>query len=147
MTNPSMGGKDCIFCKIVGGKEKGWPIFSDGAVTAFLDAFPVTEGHVIVASNNHVEDVFALSDDDFIHMVKVARKIAKAMKKSLNVDFVNMITAQSVIKHAFIHVVPRYDFDLMGVVPDMENKRALPKAEMDALQKKLKGGLGAGEKV
>jgi diadenosine tetraphosphate (Ap4A) HIT family hydrolase len=51
-----------------------------------------------------------------------------------------------VIKHAFIHVVPRHDYDLMGVVPDMENKRALPKSEMNALQKKLRGGLDAGKK-
>jgi histidine triad (HIT) family protein len=142
-----MGGKDCIFCKIIGGKEKSWVIYEDDATVAFLDAFPVTEGHVIVAFRKHVEDVFALNDEEFINMVRVARKVAKAMKKVLKVDFVNMITAQSVIKHAFIHVVPRYDYDLMGVVPDMENKRAMSKKEMDELQKKLKGGLGAGKKA
>ena len=142
-----MGGKDCIFCKIIEGQEKGWTIYEDKSVVAFLDAFPVTEGHVIVAFNKHVDDVFALSDEDFIGMVKAARKISKAMKKVLKTDFVNMITAQSVIKHAFIHVIPRYDYDLMGVVPDMENKRALPKRDMDALQKKLRGVLGAGKKA
>ncbi len=142
-----MGGKDCIFCKIISGSEKSWKIYEDDTTLAFLDAFPVTEGHVIVAFKKHVKDVFELSDGEFIHMVKVARKVAEAMRKELKADFVNIITAQSVIKHAFIHVVPRYDYDLMGVVPDMENKRALPKAEMDALQKKLRGGSGAGKKA
>ena len=142
-----MGGKGCIFCKIVSGQEKGWPVYEDEAVFAFLDAFPVTEGHVIVAFKKHVEDVFALSDNEFVHMVKVARKISLAMKKNINADFVNLITAQSMIKHAFIHVVPRYEHDLMGVVPDMENKRALDKETMNTLQKKLRGGLGADKKV
>ena len=90
--------------------------------------------------------VFKLSDEDFLHMVKIARKIAKDMKGKLKADFVNIITAQSVIKHAFIHVVPRYDYDLMGIVPDMENKRSLNKEDMDAIQQKMGGEKDAGGK-
>lgn len=129
----------CIFCKIIKGEEAGWKIFEDDLIYAFLDAFPVTEGHVIVAYKKHVEDVFKLSDDDFLHMVRIARKIAKDMKTHLKADFVNIITAQSVIKHAFIHVVPRYDYDLMGIVPDMENKRQMSKDEMKLTHSKLRG--------
>ena len=79
-------------------------------------------------------------------MVRVARKIAQEMKSHLKADFVNIITAQSVIKHAFIHVVPRYDYDLMGIVPDMENKRQMGKDEMKLAHKKLGGGQDAGGK-
>ena len=136
----------CIFCKIISGDESGWTIYQDDKVHAFLDAFPVTEGHVIVAYKDHVEDVFKLSDEDFLHMVKVARKIAKQMKSKLKADFVNIITAQSVIKHAFIHVVPRYDYDLMGIVPDMENKRSLTKEDMESIHKKMGVGKDAGGK-
>ena len=136
----------CIFCKIIKGEEEGWKVFEDDQVYAFLHAFPATEGHVIVAYKKHVEDVFNLSDDDFLHMVRVARKIAQEMKSHLKADFVNIITAQSVIKHAFIHVVPRYDYDLMGIVPDMENKRQMGKDEMKLAHKKLGGGQDAGGK-
>lgn len=136
----------CIFCKLIKGEEAGWKIHEDEKVFAFLDAFPVTEGHVIVAFREHVEDVFKLSDEDFLHMVKIARDIARRMKTKLKANFVNIITAQSVIKHAFIHVVPRFDYDLMGIVPDMENKRQMSKEEMKLLQKKLGGGQGVGGK-
>lgn len=141
-----MGGKDdCVFCKIIQGKEDSWAVHKDGEVFAFLDAFPVTEGHVIVAWKEHVSDVFELSDEQFLHMAGVARRIALAMKKELDADFVNIITAESVIGHAFVHVVPRYDYDLMGIVPDMENKRQMEDERMDELQEKLVGGLGAGK--
>jgi histidine triad (HIT) family protein len=143
-----MGRKgDCIFCRIIRGEEKGWDVYEDDRVFAFLDAFPVAEGHVIVAWKKHVADVFALEDEEFMHLFRVARDIAKAMKKNMKASFVNIITAESVIGHAFVHVVPRQDYDLMGVVPDMENKRQLDRETMDAVQKKLAGGMGAGKKV
>ena len=137
---------DCIFCKIISGEEKGWQVHRGRGVTAFLDAFPVTEGHVIVATDRHVRDVFDLKEEEFLEIMRVAREMGLRMKKKLGADFVNIIVAESIIKHAFVHVVPRYEHDLMGVVPDMDNKRALPKEEMDELRKKLGGGKGAGQK-
>ena len=139
--------KKCIFCKIMRGEEKAWKIYEDNFCTAFLDAFPVTEGHVVVATNQHVADVFELSEKDFLHLFKVARTVSLAMKQKLGAEFTNIITAPGVIQHAFVHVVPRYDYDLMGPVPDMENKRGLSEHEMEGLSKKLKGGLHAKSKT
>lgn len=139
--------KQSIFAKIISGEVKGWKVFEDDKACAFLDAFPVTEGHVIVAYKGDAKDIFELNDKDFLHLAKVARKVAHAMKKELKADFVNILTAESLIKHAFIHVIPRYGYDLMGVVPDMENKRQIEKETMDELSKKLKGGMNAGRKV
>jgi len=139
-------GAECIFCRIVEGKEKCWKIYEDEICVAFLDAFPVTEGHTIVATKKHYPDIFETEDDVFTHIFKVTRKIAMAMKKSLGAEFVNVIIAPGVIKHAFVHVVPRYDYDLMGPIPDMENKRSLSEEEMEIIARKLRGGLGAGKK-
>ncbi|MBR9689741.1 MAG: HIT family protein [Candidatus Altiarchaeota archaeon] len=140
-------GEKSIFSKIISGEVKGWKVFEDEKACAFLDAFPVTEGHVIVAFKGEDSDIFDISDTDFIHLAMVSRKIAQTMKKKLNADFVNIITAQSMIKHAFIHVVPRYDHDLMGIVPDMENKRQIAKEEMTKLQGKIRGGLDVNKKA
>jgi len=137
---------ECIFCKIIKGKEKAWKVYEDEKVVAFLDAFPVNEGHVLVVTREHFRDIFDLDEDLFLHMFKIARKLSRAMKKALNAEFVNIITAPGVIKHAFLHVVPRYDYDLMGAIPDMENKRALTDEEMEIIAKKLRGALNAGRK-
>ncbi|MBR9681285.1 MAG: HIT family protein [Candidatus Altiarchaeota archaeon] len=129
--------KGCIFCKIVEGKEKAWKVYEDDACIAFLDAFPVTEGHALIITKHHITDVFDLEEKEFMHLFEVARKLALKMKVKFGAEFANIITAPGVIKHAFIHVVPRYDYDLMGPVPDMENKRKIDNDEMGALVKKL----------
>jgi len=141
--------KKCIFCQIVKGETKAWKIYEDDLCVAFLDVFPVTEGHVIIATREHVEDVFSLKEEKtYMHLMKVARKVALAMKQHLGAEFVNIMTASGVIKHAFIHVVPRYDYDLMEAVPDMENKRAVDEDTMADLAKKLKlSGTKGGKKV
>ena len=139
--------EDSIFSKIISGEVKGWKIYEDNRSCAFLDAFPVTEGHVIVAFKGKEQDIFELKDAEFLHLAKVAREVATSMKKQLNANFVNILTAQSMIKHAFIHVIPRFDHDLMGIVPDMENKRQIEKGTMDELKKKLEGGINVSKKV
>lgn len=139
--------KGCVFCRIVKGEEKSWKIYEDDKCVAFLDAFPVTEGHTLIVTKQHYEDIFDLNEELFLHLFKIGRKIAEAMKKGLGADFVNIIIAPGVIKHAFIHIVPRYDYDLMGAVPDMENKRSLAEEEMEIIARKLKGALNAGKKA
>ncbi len=139
--------RNCIFCKIIKGEEKGWILYRDNKVTAFLDAYPVTEGHVIVAFNKHIDNLLKLTDEDFLHMMKISRMISKKMKEKLDSHFVNLITAESVINHAFVHVIPRTDYDLMGIVPDMENKRSMSKEIMNSLQKKLGDGKNVKRKV
>ena len=135
--NTSMA-KGCIFCKIVNGDEKAWKIYEDEFCLAFLDVFPVTEGHVLIITKEHVVDVFDLGEKAFMDLFKVSRKISMVMKKGLDAEFVNIITAPGVIKHAFIHIVPRYSHDLMGPVPDMENKRKMDDDNMKKLSDKLR---------
>lgn len=101
----------------------------------------MTEGHALVITKNHKADVFELDEAESMHIFKIARKISITMKKALGAEFANIIVAPGMIKHAFIHVVPRYDHDLMGAVPDMENKRKMDKEDMDAIVKKIGGAL------
>ncbi len=136
-----MAKQACIFCNIIEGKEKAWKIYEDEQVLVILDAFPVTEGHMLILPKKHVEDLLDLSDEEIAHIFKVAKKVAKAAKKALNAEFVNIITAPSMIKHAHVHVIPRYDYDLMGLVPDMDNKKKLSDEEMEIIQRKIKGAL------
>ncbi len=131
----------CIFCRIVSGEEKAWKIYEDNDVVAVLDIFPVTEGHTLVILKEHVEDFFTLSEEKAAKLWNAAFKIAKAMKKALDAKTVNIILAEGIIRHAFLHVIPRYDYDLMPPVPDMENKRQLPKEEMKEIAKKLREAL------
>ena len=138
----------CVFCDIVAGKEKAWRVYEDEKCLAILDAFPVNEGHILVLPKKHVQDIFELDEDLFLHLCRIARKLGRAMLKPLGANFANIVTASSLIKHAFIHVIPRYDYDLMGLLPDMENKRKLSDEEMEIIYRKIRGVLdGSGKKT
>lgn len=128
----------CVFCDIASGKENAWEIYSDEKCTVVLDAFPVTEGHMLLLPKSHNEDIFGVSDEDLCHFFRVARDMAKKAKAKLDCDGINITTAPAAIPHFHIHIIPRYDFDLMGPLADLDNKRELPKDTMDEVQGRLK---------
>ncbi|MBR9679757.1 MAG: HIT family protein [Candidatus Altiarchaeota archaeon] len=133
--------ESCIFCEIIAGKEKAWKLFEDDKCIVILDAFPINEGHVIIMPKQHVKDIFEIDEPTFLHICKIARWIASETKTVLKAEYVNMVTASSIIPHAFMHIIPRYDYDLMGLLPDMENKRKMSNEEMETTYKKIRGAL------
>ena len=49
---------DCIFCRIVRGEMPCFKVCEDDRTLTFLDIFPVTEGHTLVITKEHVSDIF-----------------------------------------------------------------------------------------
>ena len=45
--------EDCLFCKIISGKIPSNKVYEDDAVFAFLDIYPASEGHTLVAPKKH----------------------------------------------------------------------------------------------
>ena len=59
-------------------------------------------------------------DDTAAHIFKVAVKIANAMKKSLNIDGLNIVqnngeAAGQTVFHFHMHLIPRYEGDQVGL--------------------------------
>lgn len=127
----------CIFCRIAGGGTKSFKIYEDAATVAILDAFPVTEGHLLVIPKAHVKTAFDIGDSEFSSLFLTARKLAALLKKALAADSFNIATAPSTIDHFHIHVVPRYDYDLMGPLADLDNKRELSPEKMKEIHGKI----------
>jgi len=43
----------CVFCEIINGKIKARKIYETEYSIAFLDAFPLKEGHTLIISKRH----------------------------------------------------------------------------------------------
>jgi histidine triad (HIT) family protein len=127
----------CIFCKIASGQSKSYKVYEDASFVGILDAFPVTEGHLLLVPKKHFKTFFDLPDADLSGAFSVARKLAGVMKKALGADGFNIATAPSAIDHFHIHVIPRYDYDLMGPLADLDNKREMAPEKMAAIHKKI----------
>ncbi|PIN92537.1 diadenosine tetraphosphate hydrolase, partial [Candidatus Pacearchaeota archaeon CG10_big_fil_rev_8_21_14_0_10_31_59] len=75
---------DCIFCKIVSGKIPCYKIYEDKETLAFLDAFPQMKGQVLLIPKQHISPyMFNIDDKIYCSLLLTAKKIAKAIDKSL----------------------------------------------------------------
>jgi histidine triad (HIT) family protein len=137
----------CIFCNIVEGKEKSNVVYEDNSSVVIMDAFPVTEGHLLILPKKHKKDVLEMDEKETAEIFNLARKAGKILVNALEADSVNIASAPSVVQHFHLHVIPRYVYDMMGPLADLDNKRELPKEVTERLFKKLKEGFDAIQKV
>jgi histidine triad (HIT) family protein len=107
---------DCLFCKIANAEIPSEVIYEDDYVTAFLDAHPLTEGHTLVVSKKHAENILDLADESVCPVFSAVKKVTGMLQKSLNPRGFTIginhgkISGQS-IDHLHIHVIPRFDND------------------------------------
>src|SRR3989344_5083731 len=103
---------NCIFCKIVKGEIPSNKIYEDESVLAFLDIAPINRGHALVIPKKHFENIYDVPDEVLTDVIKVSKKIAKAVKKAVGADGVNVSmnnepAAGQVVFHLYIHIIPR----------------------------------------
>lgn len=103
---------ECIFCKIVAGDIPCFKLYEDERTLAFMDINPGNEGHALVITKEHWEDIYAVPADLFAATAKTLQKVAKAVNKTLSPDGINLVqangkgAAQSIF-HFHMHVLPR----------------------------------------
>lgn len=119
--------ENCLFCKIVKGEIDSEKIYENENVLAFLDAFPSTEGHTIIISKKHYENIFDASKDILKETIEVAQKISFLLKEKLGAEGINLFNnnnkvAQQEIFHYHLHVIPRYSGDEFEIVGKNKTK-------------------------
>ena len=105
-----------IFSKIIAGEIPCYKVYEDERVLAFLDINPIQPGHTLVVPKNPSEDGLSADPEDLAHMIKVAQKIAQALKTVTQCDGVNFgmnngAAAGQIIFHTHLHVIPRFEDD------------------------------------
>lgn len=112
---------DCIFCKLSNGAIPVESLYEDEIVKVIFDAGPASRGHVLVIPKAHVADIYELDDELAGHVFKVAVKVARALKKSLDLEGLNVVQnngeiAGQTVFHFHMHLIPRYKGDTVNVV-------------------------------
>jgi len=130
--------KDCIFCKIINGEEKGYFVFQDKDVVAFLDIFGSTEGHLMVVPKRHGLSVLDFSQEELGKVMEGVKKAANKLKKAYNCDSITIginHLEKKGVPHLHIHLIPRYENDGGGIVQSVVNKPM--KEKLEDIAKKL----------
>jgi histidine triad (HIT) family protein len=95
-----------IFSKIIGGEIPSYKIAENEKFFAFLDIFPLREGHVLVVPKIETDKFFDLPDDYLSELLLFARPIAKAIERSFNCDRCGIEVIGLEVPHAHLHLIP-----------------------------------------
>jgi histidine triad (HIT) family protein len=95
-----------IFTKIVNGEIPCYKVAEDENFLAFLDINPLAEGHTLVIPKKEVDYIFDIEDELFAGLQLFAKKIAKAIDKSVKCNKVGVAVIGLEVPHAHIHLVP-----------------------------------------
>ena len=117
-----MSRADCIFCAIVAGRAPAARIAESEHALAFMDLFPVSDGHCLVIPKAHYENLFESDTATLPEVHLLARRVARAMKASLAPDGLmitqlNGAAAGQTVFHYHAHLIPRMagsEFKLHG---------------------------------
>ena len=95
-----------IFSKIIRGDIPSYKIAEDDNFFAFLDIFPLREGHVLVVPKTEVDNLFDLPQDYLSQLLVFAQPIAKAIEKAYPCNRCGISVIGLEVPHAHVHLVP-----------------------------------------
>lgn len=117
--------KDCIFCAIAAREAAASLVYEDALCLAFMDLFPMRPGHVLVVNKRHAQYVHQLTDEERAHLLQIGNRIGRALRRSslqpaaLHFNINDGKAAQQTVPHVHLHVLPRYQGDLLAFVGSM----------------------------
>jgi histidine triad (HIT) family protein len=123
-----------IFTRIINGEIPCYKVAEDDYFLAFLDINPLTKGHTLVVPKKEVDYIFDLEDSTLSSMVLFAKKVAKAIDKSVKCNRVGIAVIGLEVPHAHIHLVPITN---MGDLNFANPKLSLPKEEFITIAKTI----------
>src|SRR5438270_8716293 len=111
-----------VFAKILRGEIPAAKVYEDERTLAFMDVMPQADGHTLVVPKEQAEDLLTLSPDGAAALIVTTQKIAKAVKKGLNVPGImvaqlNGAPAGQSVFHVHFHIIPRSDGADFGIHP------------------------------
>jgi diadenosine tetraphosphate (Ap4A) HIT family hydrolase len=103
---------DCIFCRL------DRPPFAETKLSlAFMDGFPVSNGHTLIIPKRHVVSLWEMGDDEYADAFDLVRRVKDILQEKFQPQGFNVgvncgeAAGQSVF-HAHIHIIPRYNGDV-----------------------------------
>jgi histidine triad (HIT) family protein len=95
-----------IFEKVVAGEIPSYKVAETEDFLAFLDVFPLKEGHTLVIPKKPVDYIFDLEDDTLAELNVFAKRVAKALESVVPCKRIGIAVIGLEVPHTHIHLVP-----------------------------------------
>ena len=135
------GPKDgeCIFCAALaaGDDAASYVVHRGPRCFVMLNAYPYTNGHVMISPNEHVAKLEELDDETLLELMTLTRQSLAAIREAYGPEGFNIgvnqgkVAGGSVEDHFHQHVVPRWGGDT-NFMPVLGNARVLPQSLEDS---------------
>ena len=123
-----------IFLKIISGEIPSYKIAENELFFAFLDVFPLRQGHVLVVPKAEVDKLFDLPASTLSQMLVFAQPIAKAIEKAFPCNRVGITVIGLEVPHAHLHLVP---IDSANDLNFTQPKLKVTEEELKAAQERI----------
>lgn len=127
---------NCIFCKIAGHEISAKIVYEDEDFMAFLDINPVNPGHTLVIPKKHYRWVWDVPNIDRYYLA--VQKVALALKKVFETDWIVSAVFGEEIDHAHIWLVPRFANDGHGGALDPSNRKKITEKKLNEIAEKIR---------
>ena len=106
----------CIFCKIINKSIPNAIIYEDEKFLAFLDRYPINYGHALLIPKDHFDTILEMPLNLVGEMYSLVPQIAKSIISTIdgngfNVSQNNGRSANQIIPHVHVHIVPRFSLE------------------------------------
>ena len=95
-----------LFEKIIAREIPAEIVFEDDSHIAFLDIKPIKPGHLLVVPKKVIGDILEMEDQDYIELMRVAKKIAIKLKQATEAKRIGFLIEGFAIDHVHVHLVP-----------------------------------------
>ena len=110
---------DCLFCSIAADNddEKNWIVHRGDHCYVVINAYPYSNGHVMVVCNRHVENFTALEPEESREVMDLIARCEAAIVNAYQPEGINVganlgrSAGAGIVGHLHVHLVPRWHGD------------------------------------
>jgi histidine triad (HIT) family protein len=100
-----------IFTRIIRGEIPCYKVAEDDRYFAFLDINPLHEGHTLVVTRQETDYIFDLDDDTYNGLMAFSKKVAAALKKTIECKRIGVAVVGLEVPHVHVHLIPMDSMD------------------------------------
>ena len=112
-----------IFTKIIRGDIPCFKVDESEDCLAFLDINPNSYGHTLCILKKEIDYIFDLSDEEYLSLMKFSKRVALAIKKSVDCERVAMSVVGLEVPHVHVHLIPINNMNDLNFSNNLELKK------------------------
>lgn len=124
-----------LFEKIIAGEIPCYKIAEDENYFAFLDVFPLKEGHALVVPKIAQDYIFDLDDKTLAGLHVFAKRVAKAVEKSIECKRIGVAVIGLEVPHTHVHLIP---INNVGDINFSNPKQTFTEEQFKAVAEKIR---------